>query len=146
MRTACNREDVGEDTTTILVADDEDGCRKKSPVVLKPSSTECQLEKEASCGSGPIRSRNQIQYDGSGHIWSNDDGDADKSETCACFDGSFHDLCDCSPSCINRCIRRGSSNCGTLGTEVWNCQCFAYRPGKSLRQKTDQGDVPTLGN
>ena len=27
---------------------------KKSPVVLKPSSTESQWEKEASCGSGPI--------------------------------------------------------------------------------------------
>ena len=41
-RTACNREDVGEDTTTILVADYEDGYPKKSPVVLKLSSTECQ--------------------------------------------------------------------------------------------------------
>ena len=38
-RTACNREDVGGDTTTILVADDVDGRRNKSPVVLKPSST-----------------------------------------------------------------------------------------------------------
>ena len=53
-RTPCNREDVDENTTTILVADDEDGRRKKSPVMLKPSSTECQWEKQASCSSGPI--------------------------------------------------------------------------------------------
>ena len=72
--------------------------------------------------------------DGSGHIGSNDVGDTDKSKACIADDGHVHDVRDCSPSCINRCIRRGSSNCGTLGTEVWNSQCFAYGPGKSLWQ------------
>ena len=76
----------------------------------------------------------QIQYDGSGHIGSNDDGDADKSEACIGDDGHVHNVCDCSASCINRCIRRGLVNCGTQGAEVWNSQCFAYGPGESLWQ------------
>ena len=33
------------------------------------------------------------------------------SEACIGDDEHVHNVCDCSPSCISRCIRRGSSNC-----------------------------------
>ena len=69
-----------------------------------------------------------------GCIGSNDDGDADENEARTCEDGHVHDVCDCGPSCVDRCSRRGSNNCGILGTEVWDSQCFAYGPRESLWQ------------
>ena len=109
MRTAFNRQDVGEDTTSILVADDADGCRKKNPV---GKGSELWFRPHLIPESDSVRW--QWTY------WVKDDGHADKSEACIGDDGHVHDVCDRSPSCINRCIRRGSNNCGTLGTEVWN--------------------------